>query len=376
MRGLASPLSGHMAQNLFIIGATGKVGRALVSQIYEKGDTDPAKNENPTRIVGVASSTAFLYERDGLQKRRVIDFSSRKTQGEGYREPAALLDLLSDSSERVTFVDVTASPEMLELHKKAIFGTEHGVVTANKLPLTIIGPEEFQRLISEPKRYGYRCSVMAGAEAVDKVRDLRDLGDRPLEITGSFSGTLSYIATELEKGRRLSEIVSDAVAKKYTEPDPALDLSGIDVASKILILARTAGARLSMPDIRLSPFVPEGYVVRGDPSGLIRELRRADAEFASMMATARSKGRTLRYIARYTDGAHGPGITVGLTEVAKDDPFGQLKGNENKITVKTATYGDRYYSVEAPGAGVEITAQNIRRDLLYQIDNRTLSTGE
>lgn len=359
----------HMAQSVFIVGATGKVGRGLVSQIFDRGDTQNS-HHNPTRIVGVASSSAFLYAAAGLREEEVRDFSLRRIEGSRYDgSPSALLGLLRDSKEGVSIVDVTAAPDMLGLHTEAIFSTRHSIVTANKLPLAMIDPETFQRLISETRRYGYRCSVMAGAEAVDKIRDLRDLSNNPSAIVGSFSGTLGYIATELEKGRNLSEIVAEAVQKGYTEPDPTVDLSGMDVASKILILARTAGARISMSDIELRPFVPDRFLAPGDADGLMEGLKLLDSEFAMRISSAMGSGRTLRYVGRYMNSNGSTRISVGLEEVPVDSALGQLRGMYNKIIIKGS---ETDYIVEAPGAGVETTAENVRRDLLNQLDGRRM----
>ena len=257
-----------MTATLFIVGATGRVGNGLVSQIFDKGDDNAAIHKNPTNIVGVASSKSFLYDPGGLSESSVREFSAKKVTGTLYQRPTDLLELLRGSKESVSIVDATSAEGMLELHKKAIFETGHRIVTANKLPLTASDYDTFKRLIRETQRYGYRCSVMAGAEAVDKIRDLRDLGDYPSAIIGSFSGTLGYIATELEKGRRISEIVTEAMEKGYTEPNPATDLSGRDAASKILILARTAGARIDMSDVKLNPFIPSRYLKAKSTDGL------------------------------------------------------------------------------------------------------------
>ncbi len=361
-----------MLQNVFIIGATGKVGSRLVSQIFEKGDTDRLKHINPTRIVGLASKSSFIYSAEGINEKNARLFSAKK-EGRGYRGAAALFGVIRKSSENISVVDVTASGGMLSLHKRIIEETRHRIVTANKVPLTSCDFNTFQKLASETRRYGFRCSVMAGAEAIDKLRDLRDLGDPPTSITGCFSGTLGFITTGLEKGSRLSEMMAKAVELGYTEPNPANDLDGSDVARKILILARTAGFRVDLKDVLITPFIPAQYLSESDPRVFFRSLERLDSKFEKKMDNLLKKGKTLRYVADMKLTRRRPLISVGLRSVDLESPLGQLKGTANKIVIRTKTYGDAYYSVEAPGAGVEITAQNIRRDLLYQLDNRKLT---
>lgn len=359
-----------MPESIFIIGATGKVGRTLVSQIYDKGDTDPQHRKNPISVVGVASSTSFLYDPDGLREKLVRDFASRSTEGDAYKDPIDLVKLLRASEDSVTMIDVTPSQEMLVLHKKVIEETHHKIVTANKNPLVQSDFSTFQTLTANPKRYRYRCSVMAGAEAVDIIRDMRDLGEIPTEITGSFSGTLAYITSELEAGRKLSAALSKAITEGYTEPDPTIDLSGTDVANKILILVRTAGVNASIDDVKVAPFIPEEYLSESDPNRLLLRVKEIDEDMKLNMDNALKKNSTFKYIARFVMKEEGPEISVGLQSMSRDSPLGQLRGTANKIVIKSNIYKDRYYSVEAPGAGLLPTAMNIRRDLLYQNGER------
>lgn len=361
-----------MAELVFIIGATGKVGRELVDQIYDKGDTDSNLHRNPTKIVGVASSHSFLYDQKGLTENAAKDFAQRRTSGKEYQDTMGLIDVINDSKNPVNMIDVTASTGLLEFHKKIIAKTKHKMVTANKNPLTMSSYKVFQQLTSEPQRYGYRCSVMAGAEAVDKLLDLRDLGEPPQEIVGSFSGTLGYLISEIESGRKFSSSLADAISKGYTEPDPAIDLTGEDVAKKILILVRTAGFDANLSDVKVTPFIPKEYLSRNlsDP---LRGLDDIDRYLSSRMKEAKEKGGTLRYIAKFALNGNKPEISVGLEFVKLDDPIGKLRGTANKMAVRASVYGDSCYSIEAPGAGIGITALNIRRDLLHQIKSRYVS---
>lgn len=361
-----------MIQDVFILGATGKVGRTLVSQIFENGDTNYLIHENPTRIVGIASSTRFIYNFEkGISLESTMRFNngSAGVSIKGLRDIfSAFREYRSDLGKQLTVVDATGcANEMIDLHLRIIEGTEHGIVTANKNPLVECNFFVFQRLTRQIKRYGYRCSVMAGAEAVNKVRDLKDLGEKNIEISGCFSGTLGYLTSELEKGRKFSDIIEEARASGYTEPDPAEDLSGRDVAKKILILARTAGYDIKPGEFKLEPFVPEIYLTEGSDYMDLDDLYKRRTE------EALEKGNVLRYIARFgLDGVRSR-IDVGLKEVPLESEFGILRGTRNKIVVKTSLYSPSFYSVEAPGAGLEVTAQNIRRDLLDRIQNRIVN---
>lgn len=370
-----------MIQDVFIIGATGKVGRTLIRQILEK-DTDPNTHKNPTRIVGLASSKNFIYEREGLTQENIEHFLAYPGFGESFGlwkilervDYKPLWGVFKQRERSISFIDVTADGlNMLPFHKKIIFNSKHRVVTANKLPLVLVDSYNFQYLTGQVNRYGFRCSVMAGAEAVSKVRDLKDLGDVPFEISGCFSGTLGYIISELESGRKFSEIVKEAKELGYTEPNPADDLNGLDVARKIFILARTAGYCVGDPNMIIEPFVASQFLKEENSEKLIKGLQELDIGFSEQIKRAADKGRALRYVASLFLRNDQPFIKVGLREVSKDSPLGVLKGTSNKIVIKTKTHGDNCYCVEAPGAGLEITAQNIRRDLLGQLAERIVN---
>lgn len=365
-----------MFQDVFVVGATGRVGRTLVRQIFERGDCDYTRHPNPTRIVGVASSTNALLAppASDLRYEQIEGFLKNPKSGRPYQTLRDLvLWIVCAQGERrnISFVDATAvGPAMLDFHLYIIKNTPFGLVTANKLPLVLADRATFRTLTAHPNIYGFRCSVMAGAGTVNKILDLVDLGDRPTEISGCFSGTLGYVVSELEAGKAFSDIIKTAHTEGYTEPHPADDLSGLDVARKILILARTAGYHMTEGQICRTPFVPEQYLCETNVDMFLKRLEGLNNYFAKQTMAANEKGRVLRYIAKFSTTTGQQHIQVGLQEVPKGSPLGVLCGTKNKIVIKTPTYEPDFYSVEAPGAGLEITAQNIRRDLLTQLPER------
>ncbi len=362
-----------MIQDVYIIGATGKVGSTLIKQVIEKGDTDASRHANPTRIVGLASSTHTLYLPEGISTERTYAFVNRNYDGaRRYQHPNEFLwmvDQYRSNRSTLVFVDATAVDEpMTEFHIYVTGQTTHGLVTANKIPLASHDHSTFQRLTRYPRRYGYRCSVMAGAEAVPHLQDLRDLNDRLYSIEGCFSGTLGFISSELTNSR-LSEIVREARDRGYTEPHPRDDLSGLDVAKKLVILARTAGYGVSIEDVNVKPFIPQELLLEGDVNRFLDSLTMLDTEFATRMDYAQANGHTLRYVARMIVKNGTPELEVSLQEVPKESQLGRLEGRENKIIIVSEAYPNGY-KVEASGAGLDITATNIRRDLLYLLPER------
>ncbi|MAE42974.1 hypothetical protein CMO93_04330 [Candidatus Woesearchaeota archaeon] len=368
-----------MIQDVFIVGATGNIGRTLVKQILVSGDTNPDIHVNPTRIVGVASSANFIYQPRGISHEQAYSFADGQySQSQAYNGLGHLLSVAraghKPENSSLVFVDVTAlNKPMTDFHLATIQSSPFGIVTANKNPAALSDYGIFQELTKDPNRYDYRCSVMAGAEAVSMLRDLKDINDAPKTIQGCFSGTLGYITSELEKGRKFSEIVKDAKDKGYTEPDPRDDLNGLDVARKLLVLARTAGYEVGIDDIDISPFIPQDYFNGGDVGSFLGSIKQLDAEFKAKMEQAAERGMTFRYVANLDATKEVPKLEVSLKEVPLQSPLGNLKGTSNKIVIISNSYPEENpYSVEAPGAGLRVTAQNIRRDLLYLLKDREI----
>lgn len=365
-----------MNQDIFIIGANGNVGSTLVEQIFEKGDTDSSLHKNPTRIVGLASLSSYTYDSCGLSKDLCYKFSRRKDDERRYD----LNELLKIAGAvphdgNLVFVDVTAAKEpMKDFHTAVIERTNYGLVTSNKNPVTMIDYPAFIELTKDTRRYGFRCSVMAGANAIDELKNFRDLGDNVRSIEGCFSGTLGYICSELQKGEKFSEIVKEAKKQGYTEPHPADDLSGVDVAKKLLILARTAGINVDMKNISRTPLIPEEYFIEKDAQKFVENLSKLDKDFSKSVRTAKESKRTLRYVASLTYRDNEPFLRVGPELVPQNSALGMLNDKLNKIVIITDTYTpEEPCIIEAPGAGLKVTAQNVRRDLLQQIKDRRIN---
>jgi homoserine dehydrogenase len=364
-----------MVQNLFVLGATGRVGSTLVRQIFKKGDVDLNLHKNITRIVGLASSKKYVFNKKGLSEKECLCFIDNKESLIEYESVDELLSeaqkVLLRGEDELVFVDATGSQNVFPFHKKIIDETNFGIVTANKVPLTVCEPSDFKFLTKEPSRYGYRCSVMAGAGAINFLQDLQDVNDKAKRIKGCFSGTLGYLCSSLEEGKKLSEAIFEAKKQGYTEPHPRDDLSGIDVARKLLILARTAGYYVDLKEVDLTPFIPGKFLQIDDVTEFLSMLKKLDDEYAEKVKNASAKGNVLRYVAELTQSNESVSLKASLQEVPKNSPLGLLKGTANKIVIVSQTYPEENpYIIESPGAGLELTAQNIRRDLLGQLGTK------
>jgi len=377
-------------QNVIILGGSGNVGREFLSQVIQHDTVFSNKHLNPTNIIALTNSKGYWFNKQGLEiqknpgnvdkwkhsKEAFSEYMQGLDQYREYGNLAELLKLIEDMrmSGDVVFVDLTAGKDDLrDFHLKVINNSEESIITANKNPLSIYSTKVFRELTRFRERYGFRCTVMAGANAVSNLLDYYDTSEIIKRIEACFSGTLGYLCAELEKGERsFSEILEDAKNKGYTEPHPRDDLNGLDVARKLIICARTFGHEVEISDIELEGFIDESFLEIEDVNEFMHSIKYADQEIKDKFASAKGKGKTLRYVANFNLNENGDTIfKVGLREVLPGSPLGNLKGSSNKIIVETDIFnGDNKYIIESPGAGPDVTAWGLRRELLSRLSGR------
>jgi bifunctional aspartokinase / homoserine dehydrogenase 1 len=261
---------------------------------------------------------------------------------------------------RPVLVDLTAD-ETFPLLLEAVQHRFH-LVLANKKPLAV-PQKDFDELMraaeQEDVSVRYEATVGAGLPILDTLRKLEEAGDRPISVLGCLSGTIGYVMTQIDEGLPYSQAVRQAFDLGYTEPDPREDLSGMDVARKALILARTLGHRLDMTDIALEPLFP-AELSDSDPKRFIDGLAALDGELAQRLRIARRNKQVLRYVARITP----DGIRVGIEAVPENSPIGRLHGTDNQIVLHTKRYKTNPLVVTGPGAGAEVTAAGVLNDIV------------
>lgn len=368
---------GHIhAQNVFIIGATWWVWGKVIEQI-NRCDFWDSDHLHPTRILWVANSKKILLADpnsvlQGLSWEQSEDIKKDidrmwVTIREWYWSILHSLKTLWLRESDIVFIDTTAdaSKENLEFHKEVI---RRGwvIVTANKNPIALSSVEEFRYLTRDRRKYAYRASVMAGGPAVNEIAWAYDTKNTVHSIEWCFSGTLAYICTELEKSKKFSEIVKDAHSRKYTEPNPWDDLSGFDVAKKILILARTAGYDISIEDIEIVPFISQEYASYSWKT-FFENIAHLDLDFSHRITRLKSEWKTLRYIASMKTKNQKASIHVGPQEVSLESPLGSLTGTDNKVVIETDCFTSE---CARPWAGIENTANSIRVDLASLLKER------
>ena len=337
----------------------GQIGRALAKQLLDQEKPLRAQMGVDVKVIAIADRSGIKVEEEGfspaaLQKlsdhkasgKRLFDRSSPVTLAQLQKMMGSELWLLP--SHRPILVDLT-SEETAPLLQEALENGFH-VVLANKKPLAV--PQiEYDRLFQTARERGlsirYEATAGAGLPVLDTLAKLQEAGDRVEKIVGCFSGTLGFITTALEEGRPFSEAVAEAKERGYTEPDPRDDLSGLDVARKALILARTLGLRVELSDIDLEPMA----------TSVTPAL---DKDFARRAAGALNEQCVLRYIATIS----ASGLRVALEAVPANSPMGSLRGTANQVAIYSKRYKTNPLVVTGPGAGADVTAAGVLNDIL------------
>ena len=213
------------------------------------------------------------------------------------------------------------------------------------------------------RKFLYETNVAAGLPFIDTLQGLIRSGDELNTFEGILSGSLSMIFGLLEDGEPLSQAVARAMELGYTEPDPRDDLSGMDVARKLLIVAREVGLQLELEDIRVEPVVPLDVVGQVNRSELIGALQTLDAAFAQRVAAAGAEDKVLRYVARLDDGR----CQVTIEEVPRSKPLGAIRDGENALVIHTEYYQPIPMVLRGYGAGAAVTAAGVFGDLLRTV---------
>lgn len=345
--------------NLFLVG-TGLIGKALLEQLQGQENYLSKYKALKINLVGVMNSRKMLIDPQG------IDLDSWEEERDSKGKPAEIWAFVEEAKRlnlpNSVFADCTANKE---IHNEylGLFEANISVVTPNKVANS--GRYEDYALLHRTAlkkgvKFLYETNVGAGLPVINTLQGLISSGDRFEKIEGVLSGTLSYIFNNFKAGVKFADIVKEAKVKGYTEPDPREDLSGMDVARKILILGREIGLKLEPEDVTIEKLLPENCEQAPTVEDFFTELEVSNAYFEAMVNEAEAKGEVLRFIACLENNK----INIGVKSIGKTHPFYMMDGADNVISFTTKRYHDRPLVIKGPGAGAEVTASGVFADIV------------
>ncbi len=356
---LAFFLAQRKTVNLFVVG-TGLIGKTLLQQVNKQNNFLKESQSLEVRLVGITNTRKMLIDTDGIDLSTWDD--NLNSNGE-----LADLDRFIDSMKEINlansiFVDCTASETPIRYYKD-ILKSSISISTPNKIAnsSSLADYMELKYLANKYKvKFLYETNVGAGLPVITTLNDLLQSGDEVLKIEAVLSGSLSFIFNSYKGDLAFSDIVKEAKERGYTEPDPRDDLSGKDVARKVLILSREIGKHIEMDDIDIENILPQACIDAPTVEEFFTALEANNEHFSQKRDAAAAEGKVLRFLATISDEK----ATVSLKAVDANDPFYSLSGSDNMIVFTTARYHDRPLVVKGPGAGAEVTAAGVFAEII------------
>ena len=349
-------LSEYKVLNLFLCGV-GTVGSMLIEQIRSQYNVLMQRNGLKLNVVGIASSKAGIYDRDGIDLEHYRELlKALEAQGRNLKEEVIGMNIFNS-----VFVDCTASKDIAALYQSFL---EHNisVIAANKIAASS-DYDNYLNLKRTARNRGvwfrYETNVGAGLPIIGTINDLRNSGDKILKIEAVLSGTLNFIFNEISAEVPFSETVRRAKEQGYSEPDPRIDLSGTDVVRKLVILTREAGYKVEQQDVEKNLFVPDSYF-EGSVDDFWKKLPALDADFELRRQKLEAEGKRWRFVATMEDGK----TNVALREVDRNHPFYNLEGSNNIVLLTTERYKEYPMQIQGYGAGAGVTAAGVFANIM------------
>jgi len=345
--------------DVFLVGC-GTVGKELITQIARQQEALLGRDIS-LNIYGIANSRKLLLAKNAIDLSS--DWLSALQASEATFDLSTLQQFVQDNSlVNPVIVDCTSSDAIAELYPQMMLDGFH-VVTPNKKANTA-STAFYQKLRATAqqtnRQFLYETTVGAGLPVIDNLQKLIYAGDELIRFEGILSGSLSFVFGKLEEGLSLSEATEIAKKNGFTEPDPREDLSGTDVARKLLIMAREADLKLELSDIKIEPVIPSFFDSSGTVDEFMARLPQLDDYFADKVKQAKQQGKVLRYVGSISKGV----CVVSIEAVGSEHPLYMIKDGENALAIHSHYYQPIPFVIRGYGAGAAVTAAGVFADVL------------
>jgi len=344
--------------NLFVMGV-GNVGAKFLNQVCQQKKYLRENLKLNIRVIGLSNSRTMVFDEGGipLKKWENTLSSGEKANKEQFFEKVNQLNYRNS-----IFVDNTASSEVSSTYNSYL-GNSISVVTCNKIACSS-EYSNYQELKNLARTYNapflFETNVGAGLPIIDTLKHLMASGDKILKIEAVLSGSLNFVFNNFNDQTTFNDVVKQAQEEGYTEPDPKIDLSGVDVMRKILILARESGNQLEINDIENKSFLPQESLDTDNNDDFFASLVSHESGFQKLYADAVAKDSKLKYVAQFEEGK----ASVGLQEIPKGHDFYNLEGSDNIVLFYTERYPNQPMIIKGAGAGADVTASGIFADII------------
>ncbi|MGQ1909197.1 bifunctional aspartate kinase/homoserine dehydrogenase I [Marinifilum sp. RC60d5] len=350
--------------NLYIAGV-GNVGSKLLE--FVKNQYDFLMEEKGLQLIvrGITNSRKMYFAGD----ENILSCWEEKLNKEG--EKANLQKFVQKMEQanlrNSVFVDITASDYVSKIYQQVLSSTV-SIVACNKIAASS-GFDNYMKIKAAAKKHNvefmFESNVGAGLPVISTINSLIDTGDKIVGIDAVVSGSLNFIMNEFNNGCSFVDAVKMAMEQGFTEPDPKIDLSGMDVLRKLLILSREAGYKLEEGDVEHEPMIPKSCLKGSSAEELLKDLEENNDYFEQWRKVMEEKNIRYRYIASFKNGK----ASVGMKEVSPDHPFYDIHGKDNVISLNTTWYNDQPLIIKGAGAGAEVTACGIFGDIIKITSN-------
>jgi aspartokinase/homoserine dehydrogenase 1 len=346
--------------NLFVAGV-GNVGSRLLSQLLQQYNYLQKNLRLSIRVVGIANSKKMLFNNNGID---LENWRELLQEGDTMKLSEFVNTIKTKNLRNSVFVDVTANKDVAS-HYAEILEKSVSIVACNKIAASS-SYSYYEKLKNLAREFNvhflFETNVGAGLPVIGTLNDLLLSGDKVNKIEAVLSGTLNFVFNNYDGKKTFSKVVKEAQDEGFTEPDPRLDLSGVDVVRKIMILARESGEKIDMEDITNNAFIPP-ECMKGSIDDFYKSMEKHEAHFKSILDDANKAGKKLKFVATYENGK----ASVGLQQVDSSHDFYHLYGKDNVVVFYTNRYTGQPLVVKGAGAGAEVTASGVFADIIRAV---------